>query len=531
MPKLFGWLPKNRWLRWFVILSGSGFLLLVVLVVTGFLLLRQPAVQSRLMSFFMTYQINQQLSDPPLPTLSAEQAASLARYAGRLKDAAELFATTNVWDVHFKFTEVGWEGLRPESIAPVSPMFTENGQLVLNNPIASRPGMAGVLGIDLPWGKGTVEFGGQTFSNSAIRFKGNGTFLSGMATYKRPYKLDLNDHVKGQKVAGLTKLNFGNLLAENSMLTDAMGFEFHRQAGVPAVRTAFARVLLTIEGRFDGGLLGLYVLIEDPGSQWAEDAFGVDGVAVFKPVTYEPFHYLGDDWSAYERIYNAKTDVTPVQQKRLMEFTRLISESDDETFHAQIAEFLDLNKFATWLACESMLSNYDGFFTTGQNYLLYLDPRDNRFSFGPWDLDHSWGEFPFVGSAADRERASIMHPWTGRNRFLERMMDHEPFSEAYRGELERLLDTLFIPERLSGRLDELAAVIRPFVGEESTNRLARFEACVSDEWSGGSRDGDPMDPNRPAYPLKQFFETRAKSVRAQLAGEEEGVRLPGMGRP
>jgi hypothetical protein len=98
----------------------------------------------------------------------------------------------------------------------------------------------------------------------------------------------------------------------------------------------------------------------------------------------------------------------------------------------------------------------------------------------------------------------------------------------YRAELEQLQAKFFQPERLGKRLDELAALIRPFVAEESTDRLARFEASVADTWPDGPRDGDPMDPNRPAFPLKRFFEARAKSVRAQLAGEETGVTLSGM---
>ena len=129
-----------------------------------------------------------------------------------------------------------------------------------------------------------------------------------------------------------------------------------------------------------------------------------------------------------------------------------------------------------------------------------------------------------------RERASIMHPWTGENRFLERMMEHEPFVEIYRAELQRLQDELFIPERLSTRLDQLAAIVRPFIGEESSQRLRKFEGSVTDDWEGRPRDGDPMDPNRPPFPLKQFFTERAESIRAQLAGEDEGVILPRMGQ-
>lgn len=531
MPKLFGWLPKRRWLRWSIIIFGGGFLLLVALAVTVFVLLQQPAIQSRVMSFMFTRQLGQTPPEPPAPSLNTDAQARLARYADSLQDASQLFATTNVWDVRLNFTEHDWTGLGPNRIPPMPGFMGANGRIQLNNPEASRPGLAGVLGIDFPWSLGTVEFGGLTLTNVAVRFKGNGTFLSAMSSYKRPFKLDLNDHVKGQKLGGVAKLNLGNLLAENSMLTDTMGYEFYREAGVPTIRTAFARVLLSIDGRFEERALGLYLLVEDPDANWAEDMFGTKGTAVFKPVTDELFHYRGDGWSAYERDYNAKTDVTPEQQQRVIALAKLCGEADDAEFAANIAGFIDLEEFAIWLACETTLSNYDGFFTTGQNYLLYLDPRSNRFGFSPWDLDHSWGEFPFVATADQRERASIWHPWTGENRFLERMLQHGPFRETYRRELERLQATLFLPERLGQRLDELANLIRPFIAEESTNRLAKFEACVTSDWATGPRDGDPMDPHRPAYPLKRFFEARSKSIQAQLAGEEEGIQLSGMGRP
>src|SRR5216110_2971210 len=96
------------------------------------------------------------------------------------------------------------------------------------------------------------------------------------------------------------------------------------------------------------------------------------------------------------------------------------------------------------------------------------------------------------------------------------MLTVELFRERYRREIERLLATLFVPERLSRRLDELATAVRPFIAEESTNRLAKFEIAVADKWSDGLRDGNPFDPNRPVFQLKRFFGARAESVKRQL---------------
>lgn len=530
MPKLLGWLPKRRWLRWTIIILGTGFMLLVALIVSAYFLLQRPSIQSRLMTMMFRYQLSQPLPMPPSPSLPAKFQARLTEHPNAIESADQLFLSTNIWDVHLRFTAAQWASLGPNEIPPVPDFNKGDGRVVLRNPEASRPGLAGVLGFDFPWSTCDLEFGGRLLTNIGVRFKGNGTFLSALGSYKRPFKLDLNDHVPHQSIAGRAKLNLANLLAENSMLTDTMAYEFYRQAGVPAIHTAFARVLLSLDQKFGNRLLGLYLLIEEPDKKWARATFGVDGVAVFKPVTYEPFKYLGTDWKDYEPVYNPKTDVTPAQQQRLIELTQLCSNAGDEEFNRRIGEFIDLPKFATWLACEVTLANYDGFLTTGQNYLVYLDPQTDRFSFGPWDLDHSWGEFPFIGTAADRERASISHPWTGQNRFLDRMLKNETFHGLYRSELERLQKTLFQPDRLGKRLDELADLIRPFVAEESTNRLAKFEACVASTWPDGPRDGNPMDPNRPAYPLKRFFKARAQSIAAQLAGQEEGVRLKGLSK-
>jgi hypothetical protein len=273
-----------------------------------------------------------------------------------------------------------------------------------------------------------------------------------------------------------------------------------------------------VGGRFEGRLLGLYVLVENPDKDWAREQFGVDGMALFKPVTYELFKDLGEDWKAYEGIYDPKTTVQPEHARRVMDLAKLVTHADDAAFAARIGEFIDLDEFALFLAGQALLSNYDGILSNGQNFLLYLDPRDGRFGFIPWDLDHCWGEFGLVGTREQREQASLWHPWIGVDRFLERMLAVGPVRDRYRRELERLRATLFLPDRLSHRLDELANVVRPFIAEESGDRLARFEVAVS---------GTPADlaRDRAAFSHKRFFTARATSVTEQLEGRSEGAVL------
>jgi spore coat protein CotH len=271
-------------------------------------------------------------------------------------------------------------------------------------------------------------------------------------------------------------------------------------------------------------LVGLYVMAENPDAAWAKEQFGADGVALFKPVTYELFKDLGTNWADYQAIYDPKTKVSAGQQERVMALARLVTHADGTAFAAGIGDLLDLDEAARFLACEVILSNYDGILAQGQNFLLYADPRTQRLGFIPWDLDHSWGEFPFIGTAEQREQASIAHPWEGENRFLERLFAVPAFQERYRRELAHLLDTLFVPARLRAKVDELAAAVRPAIAEQSAKRLGRFETAVSDRFTDGPRDGgNPMDPNRPVWQVKRYFDARAASVRDQLAGKSEGM--------
>jgi hypothetical protein len=112
-------------------------------------------------------------------------------------------------------------------------------------------------------------------------------------------------------------------------------------------------------------------------------------------------------------------------------------------------------------------------------------------------------------------------------------MKVDAFKEVYRKKLEQALAGPFTVERLYRDVDQLAAVIRPAVDAESKFRLERFELAISTNWVQGPRDGKDMaqmeGPRAPAHQIKRFIAARAKSVRDQLDGKEEGALIRGFG--
>ncbi len=482
---------------------------------------------SRMLTLYMELAVRSEaftkkgLAGPAKPWPTNSQTATLD--ASRVRTAEEIYRTTNIWLAHLSFSRDAWKTIQPKRNTPMPNFFQSDGSFLLRNPNASRSGLSGVLGFEFDWAHADFEFGGTRFTNVAARVKGNGSHLLSLYGDKRAFKVDLNKYVKGQKLAGEDEFTFNNLIRDRSFLAEALGYEFFREAGVPAPRTAFAYMSTSVAGKWDHKPLGLYVMVEPIDAHFTAERFGSRKVPIFKPVTYHLFEHLGDNWNSYADVYEPKTKLTPDQQQRVIDFARLVSKANDTEFSARIGEFLDLAEFAKFLAGQVVLSSYDGILFDGQNFYVYLDPKMQKFGFIPWDLDSSWGGFP-AWFTEERERASIWHPWVGPNRFLERVMAVEEFKKRYRASLEDYLARLFVPDRLFHRIDELAAVVRPAVAAESDFRLVRFEKALADKWKDPPERGQGW-ADAPVDQMKRFIDKRARSVRQQLDGKSHGMIL------
>ena len=155
----------------------------------------------------------------------------------------------------------------------------------------------------------TFTIDGKTFDDIAVRYKGNQTFRVGRQTGKISLKIDLNKYVKGQKLAGLTKLNFDNNINDPTWMREVLAFRFFRDAGVPAPRTSYARIYITVNGTVTHWYRGLFSVMEDVDENFIADRFGVKKQGMLlkpmmTPVVTQIFQSLGTDWTAYEKQYN-----------------------------------------------------------------------------------------------------------------------------------------------------------------------------------------------------------------------------------
>src|SRR5262245_51982358 len=240
--------------------------------------------------------------------------------------------------------------------------------------------------------------------------------MTSLGGLKRPFKLDFDHFVEGQRFHKLNTVALSNHALVPSHLREALSYAIYRAAGVSAPRTAFVQMHLTVDGKHDRRFTGLYTLIEPINKTFLKTHFGSSKGLLLKPETFMPggnVPYLGEDWEKYKEAYQPKNDATPAQQRRLIEFAKLVHRADDKTFRRKIDAYLDVDEFLRYLAVTALLVNLDSFTSMNHNYFLYLDPKTNKFQIFPWDVDMTLGGFAFGGPADQQAQWSIVKPHMG----------------------------------------------------------------------------------------------------------------------
>jgi len=399
------------------------------------------------------------------------------------------------------------------------------------NYAALEPGNGKGFGADFEYVRANVVVAGESLENVGLRYKGNSSFSTARGILKKSFKIDFNRFVKGQKFLGLTKLNLNNNVLDPSQIREALAYRLWYKLKLPGARTAFARVTLTVPGRHEKKLLGLYVVVEQVNGRFLKERFGTDKGLLLKPERSLSMPYLGEAFAEYERVYVPKSNAKPRLAKRLIEFTRLISQAEDAVFAAEIGGFVHLGQLARFTAAHTVLSHLDSFLLRGHNYYLYLPKADGRFVFLPWDVNSTFASHRSAGSPEQQFDLSVKKPFAKGQRLLERLMKLKSFRESYGAELRKLVDTHFSREAIGRDMAELRKAVEPTVREDEYSDhhefLNNFEIpkdFIPSESGGGFRVvSKPL--------LREFIAKRHESIAAQWAGEREGYTPGSRRRP
>ena len=194
--------------------------------------------------------------------------------------------------------------------------------------------------------------------------------------------------------------------------------------------------------------------------------------------------FKGDSWATYSPMLRPDRDATPRDQQRVIDFARLISQADAEAFGSGIDAYLDVDEFLRFVAVHALIANTDSYISGGHNYYLYLDPKDDKFRFIPWDQDLSMngrigGGVQFVaapqflvrpGAAGDppvpppptvvanRQPMDVMHPFNGEQPLISRLLADPVVAVRYRAIVAELATSVFTKAKMMDMVDTLEKI-------------------------------------------------------------------------
>src|SRR4029077_5794454 len=94
-----------------------------------------------------------------------------------------------------------------------------------------------------------------------VRYAGDITYFASARGLKRPLKIEFNKFGV-LSFHGLTSLDLHAMPMDPAKGREVLAYSVFRAVGVPAPRTAFAELTLTVPGKFDKEYLGLYTVVE-----------------------------------------------------------------------------------------------------------------------------------------------------------------------------------------------------------------------------------------------------------------------------
>src|SRR5262245_56798582 len=212
-------------------------------------------------------------------------------------EAKGLFGTAKVWTIDLDLSAAEYEAMQPAT--PAFPGSQPQHEVKKDK----RPAEQNRFGTAFPWAHASVAVNGTKLDKVGIRYAGDITYFVSTLRLKRPlaikFDLSAGEGGTGETFDGLSSVQLHAMPLDPSKARAALASAMFRAAGVPAPRTAFAEVTLTVADRYNKEFLGLYTVVEGVDRRFLADRLGADSGLLMTPFRMRGIDFLGDDWNNY----------------------------------------------------------------------------------------------------------------------------------------------------------------------------------------------------------------------------------------
>ncbi|MCW3084428.1 MAG: hypothetical protein JWP12_1794 [Bacteroidetes bacterium] len=335
----------------------------------------------------------------------------------------------------------------------------------------------------------SVKINGVEFDSVGVKYKGNSSYNS--ANLKNPLHIALDEY-KSQSYQGLKDVKLGNGYADPSMIREVLSYDILKNY-MDCPRANFAELFI------NGVYVGVYSNDEAINKKFCSDHFYSSGHTLVKcnpivnpsPSTKSNLKYIASaDSTAYFNFYEIKSDYG---------WNDLVKLCDTVTnYPAAVSATMDMDRAIWMLAFNNVLINLDSY--TGvfaQNYYLYKDNTD-RYNPIVWDLNMSFGGFPYVGSGTTslgsltitnmEQLSPAIHSSDANWPLIKDVINNASYKKMYIAHMRTILNEMFVAGTYQTTATQLQSIIDTSVVAD-TNKFftyAQFQTAMTTDNTFGS---------------------------------------------
>jgi hypothetical protein len=337
-------------------------------------------------------------------------------------DSDQLFQPEHVLQVSIALDPADWATLRDQS-----------GVSAPNDTCGSQPHAQPYTDFHAD-----LTIDGTTWSDVALRKKGG----FGSISSERPgLKVNVAAYDAAQRIHGLNHLTLNNNKQDPSLISQCLGYELFRQAGIPAPRCSYAHVYV------NGEDLGVYSNVETIKDTFLRRNFGDD--------TGRLYESGGDFAPGATAGFQPKDD--PPDCTDLDPVVTALAAPDDQ-LAAQVGAVVDLDEFMRYWALEVVTDHWDGYANNRNNYYFYDDAVTHKIQFIPWGIDALFTE---------RQRTTRPDSVFACGAMAWRLYDAPATRAQYLAALRDVLANVWDAPALLAEIDRMEALLTPYVDAAS----------------------------------------------------------------
>ena len=336
---------------------------------------------------------------------------------------------------------------------------------------------------------------GETAVGAGVRLKGFSQFQG--LDRKPAFSIETDEFVDGLELFDVDRFTLGNATWDHSFVAEQLVYELAREAGIPAARTALARVTV------NGETFGIYVMRETYDERWLEQYFADPSGNLYESPGGGP-----------DTVLELRTNERRDDTSDIAEVAEVVATASDDDYRAAIEELVDVDELLTYWAIEALTAHWDGYAYDltapglvdadpppanpyPNNFYAYHDPATDRFVLIPHGADLSFGLGAWFTYDVAPTTPVLLPPKVDAT-IATRLWADPAFQDELAARIRWVLDEVWDVEALTRRVDQLAGLVRAdgLTGAREFITMARFEAALADR--------------------KDFLTRRPEAVRAEL---------------